>query len=207
MTRLVPRPIAPPSRPRVGLFGGSFNPPHEGHRHASLLALRRLKLDAVWWLVTPGNPLKDARSLAPLAQRMTASSALENDPRIHVTALETHMGTRFTADTLKAVTRKFPEISFVWIMGGDNLAGFHHWRDWRGIFRTMPIAVVARPGYAMKALSSPAARTFAGSRVDPDDAALLPFLRAPAWTYLDDRLVPASSTAIRARGLWPVGGM
>jgi nicotinate-nucleotide adenylyltransferase len=203
MPRLNSRSLAPPSRPRVGLFGGSFNPPHQGHLHVSLVALRRLKLDAVWWLVTPGNPLKDARELAPLEARMKASAALENHPRIHVTEIETHLGTRFTADTLRALTRRFPEIAFVWVMGGDNLATFHRWRDWRGIFHLMPIVAVARPGSALKALSSPAARRFAASRIDSGDAALLPFLRPPAWVYLDDRLEAASSTAIRARGLWP----
>lgn len=205
MTRLASRALAPPSRLRVGLFGGSFNPPHQGHRHASLVALRRLQLDAVWWLVTPGNPLKDQRELAPLEQRLKASVDLENHPRIYVTTLETALGTRYTADTLAAVARLFPAINFVWIMGADNLATIHRWRDWRAIFQTMPIVAVARPGYALKALASPAARAFAADRIDPDDAALLPFMKAPAWTYLDDRLEPASSTAIRARGLWPVG--
>ena len=203
MTRLASRAMAPPTRRAVGLFGGSFNPPHAGHRHASLVALRRLRLDAVWWLVTPGNPLKDPRALAPLSDRLQASVARENHPRIHVTALETALGTRFTADTLAAVVRRFPEIDFVWIMGADNLATIHDWRDWKRIFALMPVVVVARPGYALAGLNSPAARRFAGARIDPDDAALLPAMRPPAWTYLDDRLEPASSTDIRARGLWP----
>jgi len=206
MPRLLTRAAAPPQRLRVGLFGGSFNPPHVGHRHASLIALRRLELDAVWWLVTPGNPLKDARDLAPLSQRLKAAVDIENHPRIHVTTLESELGTRFTADTLATLTHRFPAINFVWIMGADNLATIHKWRDWQAIFRTMPIVVVARPGYAMKALSSPAARRFAAARIDPDDAALLPFMAPPAWTYLDERLDPTSSTALRARGLWPVGG-
>lgn len=206
MPRLLTRAAAPPQRLRVGLFGGSFNPPHEGHRHASLIALRRLNLDAVWWLVTPGNPLKDPRGLAPLAQRMKAAVDIENHPRIHVTTLESELGTRFTADSLRVLNQRFPAINFVWIMGADNLASIHKWRDWQAIFRTMPIVVVARPGYAMKALASPAAKLFAASRLDPDDAELLPFMAPPAWTYLDERLDPTSSTAIRARGLWPVGG-
>ena len=205
MNRLVSRALAPPTRLRVGLFGGSFNPPHQGHRHASLVALRRLGLDAVWWLVTPGNPLKNLGELAPLDQRLKAAVALENHPRIHVTTLESSLGTRYTADTLNAIRRLFPAINFVWIMGADNLASIHRWRDWPDIFAAMPVAVVARPGYALKALASPAARRFEAGRIDPDDAALLPFMRPPAWTYLDDRLDPASSTAIRARGLWPVG--
>ncbi|MFT3810775.1 MAG: nicotinate-nucleotide adenylyltransferase [Micropepsaceae bacterium] len=206
MPRLLTRASAPPQRLRVGLFGGSFNPPHEGHRHASLIALRRLKLDAVWWLVTPGNPLKDPRGLAPLAQRLKAAVDIENHPGIHVTTLESELGTRFTADTLRVLVQRFPAINFVWIMGADNLATIHKWRDWQDIFRTMPIVVVARPGYAMKALASPAARLFASARLASSDAELLPFRKAPAWTYLDERLDPTSSTAIRARGLWPVGG-
>lgn len=204
MPRLLTRAAAPPQRLRVGLFGGSFNPPHEGHRHASLIALRRLELDAVWWLVTPGNPLKDTSNLAPLSQRLKAAVDIENHPRIHVTTLESEIGTRYTADTLRVLKRRFPMIHFVWIMGADNLATIHKWRDWQDIFRTMPVVVVARPGYAMKALASPAAKLFAASRLDADDAALLPFKAPPAWTYLDERLDPTSSTAIRARGLWPV---
>ena len=206
MLRLLTRAAAPPQRLRVGLFGGSFNPPHIGHRHASLIALRRLELDAVWWLVTPGNPLKDTRDLAPLEQRLKAAVDIENHPRIHVTTLESELGTRYTADTLRVLTQRFPAIHFVWIMGADNLASIHKWRDWQGIFRTMPIVVVARPGYAMKALASPAARLFEAARIDAANAARLPFLAPPAWTYLDERLDPTSSTAIRARGLWPVGG-
>lgn len=204
MSRLASRALAPPPRRRVGLFGGSFNPPHQGHRHASLTALRRLKLDAVWWLVTPGNPLKNQSELAPLAQRLKASVDLENDPRIHVTTFETSLGTRYTTDTLRAIVRTFPDVAFVWIMGADNLATVHSWRDWRRIFELMPVVVVARPGYIFRALSSPAARRFAAARIDARDAALLPGLAPPAWTYLDDRLEPASSTAIRGRGLWPI---
>jgi nicotinate-nucleotide adenylyltransferase len=204
MHRLVSRSLAPPARRRVGLFGGSFNPPHEGHRHASLVALRRLKLDAVWWLVTPGNPLKDTRGLAPLPQRIKAAVDLEHHPHIHVTALETHLGTRFTTDTLRAITRQFRRTDFVWIMGADNLATIHLWRDWKAIFHLLPVVAVARPGYAMKALASPAARAFSASRIAPRDAASLPGMAAPAWVYLDERLEAASSTAIRARGLWPV---
>ncbi len=211
MSRPTPRPTpfsdlrraAPPRRPRVGLFGGSFNPPHEGHRHASLVALRRLRLDAVWWLVTPGNPLKDPRALAPLDARLGAAIKLENHPRIHVTALESRLGTRYTADTLEAVASLFPATRFVWIMGADNLAQIHLWKDWRAIFRTMPVAVVARPGYGLRALASPAARAFARSRVDAADEAGLADRLPPAWAFLDDRLEPASSTAIRAKGLWP----
>ena len=203
MPRLLTRAAAPPQRLRVGLFGGSFNPPHVGHRHASLIALRRLELDAVWWLVTPGNPLKDVRDLAPLERRLKAAVALENHPRIYVTSLEREFGTRFTTDTLRAVKGLMPDASFVWIMGADNLATIHKWRDWKEIFRLMPIAVVARPGYGLRALSSPAARVFAASRAPASKAASLASMKPPAWVFLDDRLDPASSTDIRARGLWP----
>jgi nicotinate-nucleotide adenylyltransferase len=197
------RQAAPPLRPRIGLFGGSFNPPHQGHRHASLVALRRLRLDAVWWLVTPGNPLKDPGGLAPLEARVRAAVSLEGHPRIHVTTLETRLGTRFTADTLRAILRRYPGVYFVWIMGADNLVQFHLWRDWKEIFARVAIAVVARPGYGLKALASPAARQFARYRVDATDAARLTAIAPPAWVYLDERLDASSSTAIRARGLWP----
>jgi nicotinate-nucleotide adenylyltransferase len=154
--------------------------------------------------VTPGNPLKDASNLAPLSQRLKAAVALENHPRIHVTMLETHLGTRFTADTLATISQRFPLIDFVWIMGADNLATIHKWRNWTDIFTIMPVCVVARPGYGLKALSSPAARRFAATRISPDRAARLTDMAPPAWTFLDDRLDPASSTAIRAHGLWPI---
>jgi nicotinate-nucleotide adenylyltransferase len=141
----------------IGLMGGSFNPAHRGHRHVSLAALRALRLDAIWWLVSPGNPLKaGAGDMAPLAARLASAQAMARGTRILPTAIEARLGTRYTADTLDALRRLYPGTRFIWIMGADNLADFHRWRDWRGIAATLPIAVIARPGYMAKAHSAPA---------------------------------------------------
>ena len=141
---------------RIGLLGGSFNPAHGAHRRISLFALRSLRLDEIWWLVSPGNPLKPKEGMAPLATRVRSAMAQAKRARIRVTAIERELGTRYTADTLRALTRRYPKREFVWLMGSDNLAQFHRWRDWRGIARTMPIAVIARPGYDAAAIASPA---------------------------------------------------
>jgi len=130
---------------RIGLFGGTFNPPHEGHRLASLIALKRLKLDAVWWLVTPGNPLKENAGLPPLHERIEAARALADHPRIIVTGLEAQIGTRYTFDTIDHLTRRCAGVRFAWIMGADNLASFHRWQRWREIAALTPIAVIDRP--------------------------------------------------------------
>lgn len=141
---------------RVGLLGGSFNPAHGGHRRISLLARAALGLDEVWLLVSPGNPLKPAAGMAPLAARFAAALRQARGAPIRVTAIERELGTRYTIDTLRALSRRFPRTRFVWLMGSDNLAQFHRWRDWRGIARSMPIAVIARPGYDGQAIASPA---------------------------------------------------
>lgn len=141
---------------RIGLLGGSFNPAHGGHRRISLFALRALRLDEVWWLVSPGNPLKAAQGMAPLAIRVRSAMAQAKRARIRVTAIERELGTRYTVDTLQALARRYSKREFVWLMGSDNLAQFHRWRDWRSIARTMPIAVIARPGYDAAAVASPA---------------------------------------------------
>ena len=141
---------------RVGLLGGSFNPAHGGHRRISLFALRALGLDEVWWLVSPGNPLKPAIGMAPPAARLASAAAMARRAPIRVTAIERSLGTRYTVDTLRALRKRYPKVEFVWLMGADNLAQFHRWRSWRGIARTMPIAVIARPGYDGAALASPA---------------------------------------------------
>ncbi len=141
---------------RVGLLGGSFNPAHRGHRRISLFALRALALDEIWWLVSPGNPLKPSAGMAPLAVRMRSAMAAARHAPIRVTAIERELGTRYTVDTLRALRRRFPKRDFIWLMGSDNLAQFHRWRDWRTIARTMPIAVIARPGYDAAAVASPA---------------------------------------------------
>jgi nicotinate-nucleotide adenylyltransferase len=180
---------------RIGLLGGSFDPAHEAHRAISLTAIKRLGLDRVWWLVSPGNPLKPAP--ASLEERLAAAAATATHPRIVVTDIEARLGSRYTVDTTGALRRRVPGVRFVWIMGADNLARFDRWRDWRGIFRTLPIAVIDRPGYRLKALSGKAAHSFASRRLDESDAALLPFCAPPAWVYLTAPLHDLSSTAIR----------
>src|SRR5690349_2842566 len=142
---------------RIGLLGGSFNPAHRAHRRISLAALRQLGLDEVWWLVSPGNPLKPAAGMAPLTARFASAVRMARRALIRVTAIERELGTRYTADTLRALTRRYPRREFMWIMGADNLAQFDQWKDWRGIARTLPIAVFARPGYDARAAASPAA--------------------------------------------------
>lgn len=181
----------------IGLFGGSFNPPHQGHLLVTETAIRRLELDQLWWIVTPGNPLKDTSGLPPLADRIAWSEAINNDPRVKVTAFEASHQVRFTADTLAIVQRYNPDVRFVWIMGADNLANFHRWQNWRDIALTFPIAVVDRPGSTLSYLSSKMAKTFDYARLDESDAALLPTLPAPAWTFLHGPRSPVSSTAIR----------
>jgi nicotinate-nucleotide adenylyltransferase len=182
---------------RIGLFGGSFNPAHDGHRQASLTALRRLRLDAVWWLVTPGNPLKDNDGLPALRARLRHAACVARHPRIRVTGVEARFGTRFTADTLAALTRRCPGVRFVWIMGSDNLAGFHRWQRWRDILAAMPVAVIDRPGSTHRAIRARAAAAFARARIDETDAPLLAGMRPPAWVFIHGRRSHLSSTALR----------
>ena len=181
----------------VGLYGGSFNPPHAGHLHVSEMALRRLGLDAVWWLVTPGNPLKDSGVLAPLAERMRAARTLISDPRMRVTSIETDIGLNRTLDTLRWLLRRRRDLRFVWIMGADNLASFDRWHGWREIARLVPVAVIDRPGFSLPAKASRAARALARYRVDEADSALLPHLGAPAWVFLHGPHAYHSSTVLR----------
>lgn len=181
----------------VGLFGGSFNPPHGGHLLLAEIALRRLALDQLWWIVTPGNPLKDNRELAPLAERIAACEALADDPRIKVTAFEAGHKVRFTADTLALVSARNPGVHFVWLMGADNLKNFDKWQRWQQIALTYPIAVIDRPGSTLSFLSSKFARTFDYARQDEDDAQALARLKAPAWTFIHGPRSSLSSTAIR----------
>ncbi len=184
---------------RVGLFGGSFNPPHEGHVHVAEQALRRLSLHQIWWLVTPGNPLKERGNLASLTDRITACEVIAFDPRMKITACEELMKTSFTADTLEQIAGRNRDASFVWVMGADNLGQFHRWQRWRDIAALMPIAVVDRPGSTMALHNAPAAQALARFRVDEDDAARLPGMDAPAWTFLHGPRSSLSSTALRAR--------
>ncbi len=190
-------PISAPGM-RIGLFGGSFNPPHEGHRLVSSQVMKRLGLDAVWWLVSPGNPLKDHSELAPLEQRVKEARALIQSPYIHVTGFEAAHGFRFSFDTLSYLKRTLPGRKLVWIMGADNLASFHHWEHWQKIAQLMPMAVYVRPGATRNAMFSKTATRFARYRLDEADAQLLPDMQAPAWTYLHGIMSGLSSTAIRA---------
>ena len=182
---------------QVGLFGGSFNPPHAGHALVADIALRRLHLDQLWWMVTPGNPLKSKRELAPLADRLRASEAVSADPRIKVTAFEASYHVRYTADTLALVKARNPGVDFVWVMGADNLAQFHRWQRWRSIASTFPIAVIDRPGSTLSFLSSVVAKTFDFARVDEADAPRLARMKPPAWTFIHGPRSRLSSTAIR----------
>ncbi|WP_309082664.1 nicotinate-nucleotide adenylyltransferase [Chelativorans sp.] len=182
----------------VGLFGGSFNPPHAGHALVAETALRRLKLDQIWWIVTPGNPLKDHRGLAPLPHRIALSEALVGDPRIKVTAFEAKHRIRFTADTIGLVRARNPGVHFVWIMGADSLRSFHRWERWRKIAQSVPIAVVDRPGATLSFLSSTMAKAFDHARIDESDAAKLARTMPPAWTFIHGPRSSLSSTALRA---------
>ena len=183
---------------RIGLFGGTFDPPHDAHLGACLLAMKRLGLDRVWWLVTPGNPLKDTRGLAPLEVRLTAACALTRHPRIDVTGIEAHIGTRYTYETIAYLRRHCPKVRFVWIMGADNLRSFHRWQKWRGIAAMVPIAVVDRLGPSLYATGSAAGQALARARIPEASARSLPKRKPPAWIYLHGLKSPLSSTALRA---------
>jgi nicotinate-nucleotide adenylyltransferase len=185
---------------RIGLFGGTFNPPHLGHRLASIIALKRLQLDAVWWLVTPGNPLKENSGLPPLDVRMAAAQRIADHPRIVVTGLEAAIGTRFTHDTVEHLTRRCPGVNFVWIMGADNLRSFHRWQRWRDIARLVPIAVIDRPRSTLKGAHSRTAAYLAPWRLDEADGALLARRGAPGFIFLHGPRSELSSTDLRARG-------
>ncbi len=183
---------------RVGLLGGSFNPPHEGHREASLLALRRLRLDRVWWLVSPGNPLKDARELAPLAKRVEAARSVSQHPRIEVTAIEAAIGATYTFDTISYLKQRCPGVHFVWLMGADNFRAFDRWQRWRDIARLVPIAIIDRPGSTLTAPHGRAAEALARYRRDESHAPALATVTPPAFLFLYGLRSPMSSTALRA---------
>lgn len=184
---------------RIGLYGGTFDPPHEAHLLVARKALRQLRLDRIWWLVTPGNPLKDQAGRPSLAERRAAAGRLARHPRIVVSDAEAQLGTRYTLDTIAALQRRCPGVRFVWIMGADGLASFHRWKGWVRIARRVPIAVVDRPGYTQAALAAPAAIRFRAGRIAEADAPLLAALQPPAWVYLRGRRSPLSSTELRAK--------
>jgi nicotinate-nucleotide adenylyltransferase len=182
---------------RIGLLGGSFNPPHAAHRAISLFALKRLKLDRVWWLLTPGNPLKDNGRLHDLAERADAALDVADDPRIDVSCLEVVIGTRYTVDTIIHLRRRVSGVHFVWIMGADNLAQFHRWQNWRRIAAEVPIAVIDRPPQSFRALAAPAAQALARYRLPENQAARLADQHAPAWAFLTGLKLDMSSTGLR----------
>jgi nicotinate-nucleotide adenylyltransferase len=185
----------------IGLLGGSFDPPHAGHVHISKAALKRFGLDRLWWLVSPGNPLKKDGP-APLAERMQAAQSIMQHPRVTITDIEAHLGTRYTAQTLLALRRRYPGVRFVWLMGADNLAQFHSWQDWRWIIENVPIGVVARPGDRISARLSKTAKVYAQARIPGRGAHVLGRMPPPAWAFVNLPMSDQSSTAIRERGEW-----
>lgn len=185
---------------RVGLLGGSFNPAHEGHREISLIALKRLGLDAVWWLVSPGNPLKDAADYAPYDERLRLARKAADHPRIIVSNFEERKGLQYTVDTLETLRALWPQIDFVWLMGADSFATFHRWRDWKTIASLAPMAVFNRPGYEAAWKAAPAAEDLAAFRLEESAALGLAGAEPPAWVFFPEPQNAQSSTAIRARG-------
>ena len=188
----------------IGLLGGSFDPAHEGHALITRQALKRFGLDEVWWLVSPGNPLK-ARGPAPMEDRLARAGGVIDHPRVRVTDLEARMGTRFTYETLLGLKARYLGVRFVWLMGADNLASFHHWENWRDIMELVPIGVLARPGQRISARLSPAARQYIRHRFRGREAARLCKAEAPAWVFVNVPMDDISSSEIRASGAWQKG--
>jgi nicotinate-nucleotide adenylyltransferase len=184
---------------RIGLLGGSFNPAHEGHRYISLLALKRLALHEVWWMVSPQNPLKPRCDMAPFAERLAQARAVADDRRIRVTDIERRLGTVYTADTLRALLPRYRRCRFVWLMGADNLGQIWEWKDWRSIFASVPIAVFARPPYSLSVVSAKAAIAFASGRLAETEGRRLATMQPPAWVFFHTRPHAGSATRIRAR--------
>lgn len=188
---------------RIGLLGGSFNPAHGGHRALSLAALETLDLDQIWWLVSPQNPLKSHQETLPKEARLVWARAMADDPRLVATDLESQLGTRYTIDTLRALSKRFSGTRFVWLMGADNLAQIHRWRGWEAVFRQVPVAVFARPTYSLGSLFGPAASRFRKRRRTGRRIARLPSVHPPAWTFVSRLNDPRSATALRRAGRIP----
>lgn len=194
-------PLALPGQ-SIGLLGGSFDPPHAGHVHIAREALRRFALDQVWFLVSPGNPLKP-RGPAPLEQRMDEARTLIRHPRMHVSDFEARAGTRYTAETLDALHQVTRGLNFVWLMGADNMVQFNRWDRWRGIIETVPLGVLARPGQRISARNSVAARVYRAARIPAARSQALARAEAPAWCFVNVPMLDISSTALRAAGARP----
>ena len=188
----------------IGLLGGSFDPPHAGHAHITREALKRFALDRVWWLVSPGNPLK-SRGPAPMAKRMAAARAIMDHPRVAISDFEARAGTRYTAETLAILRALHPGVRFVWLMGADNLAQLDQWQDWRWIMENVPLGVLARPGQRISARMSKAARVYADARLPGRRSHLLARAEAPAWCFINMPMNAMSSTQLRAAGRWRAG--
>ena len=188
---------------RVGVLGGSFNPAHAGHRHVAELAMRRLRLDQVWLLVSPGNPLKPTAGMAPLATRLAGAARIADGRRVVATGIEAALRTRYTVDTMRELVRRFPRVRFVWIMGADILQQLPRWRRWLEIVRRLAFVVLPRPGYSHRALAGQAAHRLRADRRRASEAALLPGA-APGWVFLPGRQTAISATAIRRTAEGPV---
>jgi nicotinate-nucleotide adenylyltransferase len=193
-------PLALPGQ-TIGLLGGSFDPAHGGHVHITLEAMKRFGLSHVWWLVSPGNPLK-TNGPAPLGKRLKHARAIMRHPWVEVTDIEARLGTRYTAQTLAALKAIYPGVRFVWLMGADNLTQFHKWQDWQQIMQTVPVGVLARPGDRISARMSRAARLYAPYRISGRASHMLGRADAPAWCFVNVAMSPQSSSAIRATGQW-----
>lgn len=185
----------------IGLLGGSFDPAHKGHVHITREALKRFGLDRVWWLVSPGNPLK-ARGPAPMAQRLDHARGIMQHPRVLVTDIEQRLGTKYTAETISKLRAIYPGVKFVWLMGADNLAQFHKWQEWQKIARSVPLGVIARPGDRISARMSPAAKVFSQARISGRASQLLGRAEAPAWSFVNVPMLDVSSSSIRSAGTW-----
>ncbi|WP_298260199.1 nicotinate-nucleotide adenylyltransferase [uncultured Litoreibacter sp.] len=185
----------------IGLLGGSFDPAHSGHAHITREALKRFGLDRVWWLVSPANPLKD-HTPAPIEHRIARAQKVMDHPKVRITGIEQSLGTRYTAQTLAALKARYPGVRFVWLMGADNLASFHHWRDWGWIMQNVPVGVLARPGDRISARRSVAAQRFEHARLGGSESQLLGVSESPCWCYVNVPLSDASSSKIRASGAW-----